>query len=384
MLPQSYFPFVPFPKAISLQLCRPLLSIPKQRLIDTCIEMDVPYINDPMNMDLVFQRNRIRALLKNPPHPQFDEATTAQIMQHFYEYGKASLELTRKLILENVIADPQSGTLFLSLPPLKNENKNHWMHEPSIANTVLGSLIRWVMCTNFSPSLQSLEGLRNFICNYRPQQNPSHHCIHQTLVFAPRPLHNGSTNWIFLRSAPSQKDRHQKILPLLQLGEPLLFDDRFFVTRIKPPAQHSSPHLKSFYESLSKFLPTNIHLGETHELVVRHFHKNDELTLSTILNRRHRHTALIQYTRAYEHFKFKMPYRGRYALLVIALREKKDKWTNDHEESKLGQLIAIPSLGIHFMPSYFGFHVEYRQPLTRTLGISQTEENRDKKNLSLT
>lgn len=44
-----------------IMLARPLLSIPKQTLVDFCVHHDIPFVRDPTNEDQTYSRPRLRA-----------------------------------------------------------------------------------------------------------------------------------------------------------------------------------------------------------------------------------------------------------------------------------------------------------------------------------
>ncbi len=60
MMPQSPMPIA---GATDIRLVRPLLSIPKARLLATLAEAGVPHADDPSNRDPRFTRSRLRALM---------------------------------------------------------------------------------------------------------------------------------------------------------------------------------------------------------------------------------------------------------------------------------------------------------------------------------
>lgn len=76
-------------------LCRPLLSFPKTRLVETCIENKVPFVSDPTNFDpTLTTRNTIRHLLSNNALPRaFQSASILSLI----EAGQHTLKRTEDL-----------------------------------------------------------------------------------------------------------------------------------------------------------------------------------------------------------------------------------------------------------------------------------------------
>ncbi|KAK9760719.1 hypothetical protein K7432_014962 [Basidiobolus ranarum] len=62
--PLARFPFTDKIPALDLLVARPLLGIPKTRLVDTCRYYGIKWFDDPSNGDLIYQRNMIRHVLK--------------------------------------------------------------------------------------------------------------------------------------------------------------------------------------------------------------------------------------------------------------------------------------------------------------------------------
>ena len=60
---QAMTPFAPCPGHASLQLARPLLDLPKARLIATLAKAGIPFADDPSNRDPRHTRVRIRAMM---------------------------------------------------------------------------------------------------------------------------------------------------------------------------------------------------------------------------------------------------------------------------------------------------------------------------------
>ena len=71
---------------MSLKVIRPLLNVPKDRLLDFCREHHLPWITDPTNQNLVYQRNSIRFALSNLSSSQLNLQAFRDMIYQFQVY----------------------------------------------------------------------------------------------------------------------------------------------------------------------------------------------------------------------------------------------------------------------------------------------------------
>ncbi len=100
----------------NIQILRPFINIKKGRLIQTCMNNDIKWIDDPSNNNVMFERVRIRKILSNFKIRKIKfieqelKTNTKKILVYeqritefflrsleFYEYGKFSLSIKRLL-----------------------------------------------------------------------------------------------------------------------------------------------------------------------------------------------------------------------------------------------------------------------------------------------
>jgi tRNA(Ile)-lysidine synthetase-like protein len=96
MTEESCLPFNQHPKDKEISLFRPFLRFPKLRILKTCDNMGLSYLNDPMNNDPKFQRNIIRNLLKSVEDRKFlSEDDLARFCCHLSAYGETSTKFSK-------------------------------------------------------------------------------------------------------------------------------------------------------------------------------------------------------------------------------------------------------------------------------------------------
>jgi tRNA(Ile)-lysidine synthase len=103
-------------------ICRPLLSFPKSRLIDTCHHNQVPYVTDPTNFDATLTpRNAIRSLLSSKKLPRALQAPSVlSLIKKSQDLLRESTESSNRLLRECKIHDFNSevGTMIVQIPSL--------------------------------------------------------------------------------------------------------------------------------------------------------------------------------------------------------------------------------------------------------------------------
>ncbi|GER06738.1 tRNA(Ile)-lysidine synthase [Iodidimonas muriae] len=90
-----------------LRRYRPLLSLPKARLIATCKAFSQEWIEDPSNRNLSYDRSHARALLDNPPLSGLTARRLAQTAQHMRRAGEALDHYAQDLMARCVVFSAQ-------------------------------------------------------------------------------------------------------------------------------------------------------------------------------------------------------------------------------------------------------------------------------------
>ncbi|KAJ5122313.1 hypothetical protein N7448_003445 [Penicillium atrosanguineum] len=126
-------------------LCRPLLSFPKARLVQTCEENKVPYVSDPTNFDpTLTTRNTIRHLLSNNALPR---ALQPASILSLIKTGQDILQKTNDLSDEMLASrcrildfNPRAGSLAIEFKnTAARDSKSH-----ALDRKILSSVIRRV------------------------------------------------------------------------------------------------------------------------------------------------------------------------------------------------------------------------------------------------
>ncbi|KAJ5677975.1 uncharacterized protein N7477_003608 [Penicillium maclennaniae] len=101
-------------------LCRPLLSFPKARLVQTCRENKIPFVSDPTNFDpTLTTRNTIRHLLsKNAPPRALQSASILSLIETGQEILQKTNDLSDEMLASRCrILDfnPRAGNLAIEI-----------------------------------------------------------------------------------------------------------------------------------------------------------------------------------------------------------------------------------------------------------------------------
>lgn len=83
-----------------IHICRPLLSFPKSRLLETCKANGVPFVTDPTNFDpTLTPRNAIRSLLSSKKLPRaLQPPSILSLIQRSQDLVRESTELSNRLL----------------------------------------------------------------------------------------------------------------------------------------------------------------------------------------------------------------------------------------------------------------------------------------------
>lgn len=133
---------------------RPLLSFKKERLIETCLEANVPWHDDPTNMDMTLTtRNTVRHMWNHELLPRALDRKTLLRLASLTSDAVQRLETHAMNLLEKtpVSLDPRSGVLILRL---YTQSINNYFKEKSFSRLkvlyILALLIR-VISSSVSP-----------------------------------------------------------------------------------------------------------------------------------------------------------------------------------------------------------------------------------------
>ncbi|KAL1855432.1 hypothetical protein Plec18170_004151 [Paecilomyces lecythidis] len=148
---------------------RPLLSFPKSNLVATCIENNVPFVNDPTNFDpTLTPRNAIRHLLSTNKLPQaLRPPSVLSLIERSKELVNQSIELSNEVLKACKIQkfNSRAGWMvvrFPSLPPrdnndTRNEEENQKRHSLQIQALTLRRVTELL-----SPFPENHFSLRNY------------------------------------------------------------------------------------------------------------------------------------------------------------------------------------------------------------------------------
>lgn len=157
MKPYTILPLIQNDGQIPILVGRPLLSIPKSRLLDTCRSLGVDqWIQDPENSELSYLRNRVRDALIQIQKSLPDELHTTKLASMLYNFKKHRQEAqdqTTRLVNESVLLDssciktsgmnPSSGDAVLVCRP----DSSWWFRNVYLVTRLLTTLIQYVSNT---------------------------------------------------------------------------------------------------------------------------------------------------------------------------------------------------------------------------------------------
>lgn len=138
-----------------IRLVRPLLSVPKDRLIATCKAAGLAFAEDPSNADPRFARVRLRHL-----RPELDAAglTTDRLCRLATAMGKARAA-TGKLVGQWLVNHGQvhpCGTVVIGRDPLAHT-------PPALKAAILRTVLRIAGGRGYPPGTQALDGLVDWL-----------------------------------------------------------------------------------------------------------------------------------------------------------------------------------------------------------------------------
>ncbi|CAG8489405.1 14865_t:CDS:2 [Funneliformis mosseae] len=142
------FPVIRNVEAIELQIIRPLLSVTKDRLIKTCVEANIPWIEDPSNQSTDHKRNIVRFSLNKLNKRylveglrEYEPLSTGgllRFMNHMKDHKNYINSQVNKIIrnkeYSKINFDNDNGICSLSLPnPIPS---SHWILKKHLATRI--------------------------------------------------------------------------------------------------------------------------------------------------------------------------------------------------------------------------------------------------------
>ena len=143
-----------------VQLLRPLLGLPKARLIATCDAAGLPYILDPSNAAAKYARGRLRRVMPLLA----DEGLTVERLTDLGDRAreaKEALDCYAKVFLRDALRQDQAGVLRLDLDALRAAPR-------ATALRALGQCLRTMQQGSYAPERTSLASLLVAICEDGP------------------------------------------------------------------------------------------------------------------------------------------------------------------------------------------------------------------------
>ncbi len=134
-------------------ICRPLLSVPKERLEATLQHLDQPWIEDPSNQNTTFTRVKVRNLLRESDIEGLNAERMAQTAARMARVQSLLQSLTAELAQDCVSYYPE-GYIEVKIKPLMAAHEE-------ITLRCLASLTRTISGGQFAPRLARLETLND-------------------------------------------------------------------------------------------------------------------------------------------------------------------------------------------------------------------------------
>lgn len=297
-------------------LCRPLLPYTKSRILETCKNLQIPYVNDPTNFDKTLTvRNTIRSLLSSNKLPR---ALQAPSIEAFLSRNRASLHelmeqtdsLLRTCQLHEFIAG--SSTMKIQFPVL---HQTHALMSPERDSRLLSASLRRIT-ELISPlqykslPLQKYAALANAIFTGQQLSDFSVGGAHFRLLSARR---KGTKNvW------------HVTRVPFIAYSAPDIVVSELHNERFSTPVLWDSRYWLQFR------LRKNTKIGSSTTVLVRSLEKEDMIPISNRLE-------ACGYSK--EVFSVMAPYKSRFTLPVVTAMRTSDGTINE-------KYLALPTLGL--------------------------------------
>jgi tRNA(Ile)-lysidine synthase TilS/MesJ len=138
-------------------LGKPLLSMGKERLISTCKENGIKYLEDRGNVNLLFLRNRASRALAEAQrrNPNINAERMAKFMNNLKEHRSTAWKKADAFMNAHVLLNENQGTAFLAL------YNNAWINDKYTVYRVLSNVIQFVGGKATPPKFSVLEQIYN-------------------------------------------------------------------------------------------------------------------------------------------------------------------------------------------------------------------------------
>ncbi|KAI9143019.1 PP-loop family-domain-containing protein [Paraphysoderma sedebokerense] len=401
------------PWSTEMELIRPLLGFPKDRLLDTCKHHDIDWIEDPSNSEHKHQRNQIRSILNDiddniKEQPQLKPLSFDSLAGFSQRMSQHRAEIQNQVInhlKQYALHDEPTGTAFLRVD-IRNPQHSYFLTKPHLSHRILSAIIQWAGGNDYAPSLPTIIRLRIDMLNHLLHQTEFRtQCVGNAIIIAPRPTRTGASNWIVSRQ-PAQRSVVRNERTKVSVGDTILFDNRFFVSTFPPQetnpaistARQSTKESTSLAKKANKtksqhtlsFIPSSL---DNWDMIVRFLSEDDLIVLKKVINRDTSYTNPIwyRYRRAIWHYVQKMPFQSRCTIPVVSLIPKLsgDKQTmegsGDLSATKsddrasvtdasselekatalwgncaVDRIVALPSLGVNLIPQFAEFSLSHK------------------------
>ncbi|CAI2166433.1 1617_t:CDS:2 [Funneliformis geosporum] len=326
------FPVIRNVEAIGIQIVRPLLSVTKDRLIKTCVEASIPWIEDPSNQSTDHKRNIVRFSL--------DKLNKRYLIEGIREYEPLStMGLSRFMNHmkdhKDFINSQDNGICSLSLPnPIPS---SHWILKKYLATRIISRIIRFVRCSEHPPRLESTLKFYNHILssyNHNITLNKVLLCCKKVHIHDSDTFENGSYNlWTFSRQPFTSLEETRNVINI-QDGQVILWDNRFFI----------GLNLISHQTELCKKQIHQEIIPSPPRYYIRRLHDKDIYNISEENKEDQINVDNVIYKNIIEKYKRKVPHIARHNIPVVI---KKSDWISLngilHENENV---VNIPTLGI--------------------------------------
>ena len=141
---------------VSITICRPLLAWRRDSLRELALAAEAPFIDDPSNGNVRFERARVRASLATLDW--LDPVRVAAAAAHAAEADEA-LEQATRLFWRQRVGDAESGDISIDMAGLPREIRRRLARQ-AITTIMLGSELPITATDNIESLIESLEAGR--------------------------------------------------------------------------------------------------------------------------------------------------------------------------------------------------------------------------------
>ncbi|CAB4395460.1 unnamed protein product [Rhizophagus irregularis] len=379
----SKFPVIRNIEAIGLQTVRPLLFVTKDRLKETCIKANIPWVEDPSNQSMDHKRNVVRFSLDKfnkryhiEGKEEYKPLTTeglSRFMSHM-EYHKNCVNSEANEIINHsrVKFDKNNGICTLILPdPIPSF---HWILQKHLATRIISKIITFVKCLEQPPRLESVLRFYDHILSFSTLSSKisqillSHNktsrynniTLNNVLLCYEKKVNYVSDipygNLTFCRQPFTSKEETKNIV-IIQNGQVVLWDKRFFVGINFVSQENKKKTLKDNNNSIS--LQPQYYIRR---LCNKDIYDIIEMKMEAI------HAT---YKDIIERYKKSVPPIARFSIPVVI--EKSYFVSSDNILCEREKIISIPTLGISLNPESISCWAKFRG--NTLIGIDELIEN---------